>query len=151
MKKYKHNSAKKPTERVGFYIALSICLVAVGLAVYSTYTSISDYLEQPDDEYYSALVETAAPVARNVTGVTEAPTENDIATPDESVAEETRERSLTLYETSTLPQTEDVDAQSDLDSLSPVFKVAESLIYPVDSKSVLRERLSRAYRNRFYR
>lgn len=139
MKKYKHNSAKKPTERVGFYIALSICLVAVGLAVYSTYTSISDYLEQPDDEYYSALAETAAPVARNVTGVTEAPTENDIATPDESVAEETRKRSLTLYETSTLPQTEDVDAQSDLDSLSPVFKVAESLIYPVDSKSVLRE------------
>lgn len=135
MKKYKHNSTKKPTERVGFYIALSICLVAVGLAVYSTYTSVSDYLSAGEDEYTSTLTETTAPVAADVTGVTEAEV---TATPDESEAE-TREKSMTLYETSTLPETEDVDAESDLESLSPVFKVFDSLIYPVDSKSVLRE------------
>lgn len=136
MKKYKHNRSKKPTERAGFYIALSICLVAVGLAVYSTYTSVSEYLSQ-DDEYYSSLVETTAAVAQDVTGVTEAHTE--LAT--EPQTEETQTKSFTIYESSTLPDTEDVDAdaQSELDSLSPVFKVSESLIYPVDSESVLRE------------
>ncbi len=140
MKKYKHKSSKKPTDRVGFYIALSICLVAVGLAVYSTYTSVSDYLKQSeDDEYTSSLVETTAPVAKDVTGVTEDVTEEKEATNDEATSSETRKNSFTLYETSTLPDTEDVDAQSDLDSLSPVFRVKESLIYPVDSKSVLRE------------
>lgn len=138
MKKYKHNRSKKPTERAGFYIALSICLVAVGLAVYSTYTSVSEYLSQ-DDEYYSSLVETTAAVAQEVTGVTEPQTET-IAETEEETEEETT-KSFTIYESSTLPQSEDVDAdaQSDLDSLSPVFKVRESLIYPVDSESVLRE------------
>lgn len=138
MKKFKHKSTKKPGERIGFYIALSICLVAVGLAVYSTYTSVRDYLKQSDDEYSSSLVETTAPVAKDVTGVTEESTDA-VATVDEATTSETRKKSLTLYETSTLPETEDVDAESDLDSLSPVFRVKESLIYPVDSKSVLRE------------
>ncbi|MBR2715541.1 MAG: M23 family metallopeptidase [Ruminococcus sp.] len=138
MKKYKHKS-KKPTERVGFYIALSICLVAVGLAVYSTYTSVSDYLSESDDEYYSSLVETTAQVSKDVTGVTEAETQVKEATLDEQSTQETRDNVLSLYESSTFPKTEDVDAQSDLDSLSAVFKVSESLIYPVDSKSVLRE------------
>lgn len=138
MKKYKHNKAKKRTERVGFYIALSICLVAVGLAVWSTYTSVSDYLKQSDDEYYSSLVETTAAVAQDVAGVTEKPTEIS-ATVDEQTTTETRDKSITLYESSTLPRSEDVDAESDLDSLSAVFKVTESLIYPVDSESVLKE------------
>lgn len=139
MKKYKHNKAKKRTERVGFYIALSICLVAVGLAVWSTYTSVSDYLEQSETEYYSSLVETTAQVAQDVTGVTEEPTQEVVATADEYTTDETRDKSITLYESSTLPRTEDVDAESDLDSLSAVLKVTESLIYPVDSESVLRE------------
>ncbi len=138
MKKYKHNRAKKRTERVGFYIALSICLVAVGLAVWSTYTSVSDYLQQSEDEYYSSLVETTAQVAQDVTGVTEEPTEV-VATADEHSITETRDKSITIYESSTLPRTEDVDAESDLDSLSAVLKVTESLIYPVDSESVLKE------------
>lgn len=139
MKKYKHNRSKKPTERAGFYIALSICLVAVGLAVYSTYTSVSEYLSQ-DDEYYSSLVESTAPVAQEVTGVTEPETETEPPT-EEETQEETKSKSFTIYESSTLPQSEDVDADasSDLDSLSPVFKVSESLIFPVDSESVLRE------------
>lgn len=139
MKKYKHNSSKKPTERIGFYIALSICLVAVGLAVYSTYTSVSEYLQKSNDEYSATLNETVAPVAQNVTGVTETATENVQATPDEETVGETRDGTLSLYESSTLPKTEDVVAASDSDSLSAVLKVTESLIYPVDSESVLYE------------
>lgn len=142
MKKYKHNSGKKRTERVGFYIALSISLVAVGLAVWSAYTSVSEYLGNSEDGYYSSLTETSAEaVAQDVTGITEeAPT--DPATFDEPAPQsetETRRKVLTLYESSTLPREEDVSAQSDLDSLQAVLKVTENLSYPVKSKTVLRE------------
>ena len=141
MKKYKHNAKGKPTERVGFYIALSICLVAVGLAVYSTYTSVSEYLAKSDEEYYSSLMEETVPVAQDVTGVTETSTESAQASPDNATVSETREYGFSLYESSTIPTTADVDAdaEAELDSLSAVLKVTESLIYPVDSKSVLRE------------
>lgn len=136
MKKYKHKSSKKPKERVGFYIALSICLVAVGLAVWSTYTSVSDYLNE-SDEFEATLIETTTPVAKDVEGVTQEVTEETV----EETEGETRDSEISLFESSTLPDTEDVDAdaESSLEPLSPVFKVTDSLIYPVDSKSVLRE------------
>ncbi|MBQ2427645.1 MAG: hypothetical protein II264_04050, partial [Ruminococcus sp.] len=105
MKKYKHKNSKKPTERVGFYIALSICLVAVGLAVWSTYTSVSDYLNS-DDEFSASLVETTAAVAKDVEGVTEEPSSYE-STTDETAPSETRDKEITLYESSTLPRTED--------------------------------------------
>ena len=133
MKKYKHKSKKKPTDRVGFYIALSICFVAVALAVWSTYTSISNYVSESDDEFIGSLVEETSPVAADVTGITESVTE--VPTDSDTIAE-TRDSEISLYETSTLPETEDVGATASFDSLSPVFKVTESLIYPVDSKSV---------------
>lgn len=135
MKKYNRKSSKKSTERVGFYIALSICLVAIGLAVWSTYSSVSEYLSKNETEYYSSLTsETTAMVAQDVTGVTQEP-----STSEETQSLETEDNDITLYETSTLPRTEDVDAQSELDSLQAVLKVTDSLIYPVDSESVLRE------------
>lgn len=136
MKKYKHKSKKKPTDRVGFYIALSICVVAVALAVWSTYTSINEYVNGPQKEYTATLIEETSPVSVDTTGVTEELTENPT---EEQTQGETRDAEISLYETSTLPDTEDVDATSSLDDLSPVFKVNESLIYPVDSKSVSQE------------
>lgn len=139
MKKYKHKSNKKQTERVGFYIALSICLVAVGLAVWSAYTSLSDYLNDTDDtDYYSALIETASPVAQVVTGVTEP--ETTPATVDQTPTQaETRNRTGALYETSTLPRTEDAAATSQLNPLQAVLKITDNLIYPAKSKQVYRE------------
>jgi len=132
MKKYKHKSNKKPTDRVGFYIALSICLVAVALAVWSTYTSISEYIDASDDEYSASLVETTAQVVADVTGVTEPDTQPQ-------TDGETRDSEISLYEESTLPDYDVANATLNDDSVSAVFKVSESLIYPVKSKSVLKE------------
>ena len=53
MKKYKHANAKKPTERVGFYIALSICMMAVGFAVWSAYSTMSGAPDPSDNTYIS--------------------------------------------------------------------------------------------------
>mgnify|MGYP000276126705 CR=1 FL=1 len=36
---------KKSTERRGFYLALAVCLTAIGIAAWSTYDTVSGFLE----------------------------------------------------------------------------------------------------------
>ena len=42
MSRYYSNTQKSRRERIGFYTALAICLVAVCMAVYSTYSTVTD-------------------------------------------------------------------------------------------------------------
>ena len=80
MKKYsKHKTSHRPSDRIGFYIALSICLVAVGLAVWSTYTSVGDYLKEKNNEFSASLTDEQAPVAKDVEGVIDSGGEGGVA------------------------------------------------------------------------
>ena len=150
MKRYKHS--KKSTERVGFYVALSVCMMAVGLAIWSAYASFSD--EPADnDGYFSSLSSmTTADVAQPMTGITEVSTSGPTSAPtvpattaptvaptDASAQPETRTKRIALYETATLTYTDDVMADGELSSLQAVLRVADSLIYPVKSRSVLKQ------------
>lgn len=168
MKKYsKHKTSHRPSDRIGFYIALSICLVAVGLAVWSTYTSVGDYLKEKNNEFSASLTDEQAPVAKDVEGVFDSSGEggtagsgsgsgsgngeSDASAVLETTAEtvsETRDSDLSLYESSTIPRTDDVDASADMDSLTAVLKVQESMIYPVKSKNVFRQYSETAVYNR---
>lgn len=56
MRRYHEKNQKSRGERIGFYTALTICLIAICMAVYSTYSSVTD-------------VKKAAPVANQVTDV----------------------------------------------------------------------------------
>lgn len=56
MSRYSSNNTKSRRERIGFYTALTICLVAICMAVYSTYSSVTK-------------VKNAAPVSNLATGV----------------------------------------------------------------------------------
>lgn len=168
MKKYsKHKASHRPSDRVGFYIALSICLVAVGLAVWSTYTSVGDYLKEKNNEISASMTDEQALVAKDVEGVFDGTGEGGVAgsgtgsgsgegegdlssvseTTLETVAE-TRDDDISLYESSTLPSTDDVSASADMDSLTAVLKVQESMIYPVKSKNVFRQYSETAVYNR---
>lgn len=168
MKKYsKHKTSHRPSDRIGFYIALSICLVAVGLAVWSTYTSVGDYLKEKNNEFSASLTDEQAPVAKDVEGVIDSGGEGSVAgsgsgsgsgngesdasavleTTAETVSE-TRDSDISLYESSTIPRTDDVDASADMDSLTAVLKVQESMIYPVKSKNVFRQYSETAVYNR---
>lgn len=168
MKKYsKHKSSHRPSDRVGFYIALSICLIAVGLAVWSTYTSVGDYLKEKNGEFSASLGDTNAPVSKDVEGVmgdSEGDGEgggsmsgsgdelsdsiNQESQTQTATEGETRDSEISLYESSTLPSTDDVDASADMDSLTAVLKVQESMIYPVKSKNVFRQYSETAVYNR---
>lgn len=138
MNKIKKNKSKKPTERVSFYIALSICMMAVGLAVWSAYTSFGDVPEEDDSSYFGSLSSPTAAVAQEMTGVTEAveteaPEETEPAPETEPP---TQKYSVIVSETN--PETKDVAHNSGLDPLQAVLRVKESLIFPVKSQNVIK-------------
>ena len=152
MKRYRTNS-KKSTDKMGFYVALSICLIAVGLAVWSAYTSINDYVKDDEDEYFASLVkETTAAVAQDVTGVTQEetqlPTQQLTHSETQSTQEETKKENRSLYQTSTLPKEEQAAMQSELNSLQAVLKVNESLICPVKNQNVIKQYSEEAVYNK---
>ena len=149
MKRYKHGKTKNTADRVSFYVALSVCMVAVGLAVWSAYTTFSDYQDGSDDSYFSSLQNaTTAPAAQQMTGITEAqtapPTAAPTAAPTQAQTQaptqvESRRKGFMIYESATLPDTEEAMNEEELSSLQAVLKVADSLVYPVKSRSVTKE------------
>lgn len=140
MKRYKHTKEKKATERVSFYIALSVCMMAIGLAVWSAYSTFSDQADE-DESYFSSLSSTTAPVAQEMTGVTEQETaaeETVIETQETAPATEEPAKRLSFTLSETKPDsTEDSDT-SEPDGLQAVLRIEDDLIYPVKSHSVLK-------------
>ena len=138
MKKYKHAKEKKSYERVSFYIALSICMMAVGLAVWAAYSTFGTEDNASSDSYFSSLSTDSAAVAQPMTGVsaTEQPrTEKPVQTTQPQTEQSAqKEHSFTFSETK--PQS--TKSTEKLDPMKAVLKVEESLVYPVRSHQVLR-------------
>ena len=136
MKRYKHAKDKKPTERVSFYIALSICMMAVGLAAWSAYSTFFDTPESSDNTYFSSLSTEQAAVAQEMTGVTEAQTETIEITEAPTQAETKAERRLIISETRPTEAQTDDDDDEPTDPLHAVLNIKESMVYPVKSQQV---------------
>ncbi|MBQ7503748.1 MAG: M23 family metallopeptidase [Ruminococcus sp.] len=126
MKLYNANKRKRSTkERVGFYTALSICLAAVGMAAYSTYTNLSS-------DYKAA--DTAPTVAVNnvVTGVTE--TEETTAS-EETTESETKGSKSAAKATPFVEETAPSETKSALETM---LSVETNLIYPLDNVKIIK-------------
>ena len=137
MKRYKHANDKRPTERVGFYIALSVCMMAVGFAVWSAYSTLNEDINPSDNTYFSSLSTENAAVAQEMTGVTEPETQAVTAAPTEHPTERETlvESGLMLSETRP-PETEEKEDEDAVDTLQAVLRVTDSLVYPVKSRQV---------------
>lgn len=121
MNKYGHRRRSKK-EKVGFYVSLSICMAAVGLAAYSTYSRFAGEV-QP-------TLETVA-VERVVTGVTEKKTEPTQAPTTEAP---TTAPPTTEPEETTEPVT--VETKTPLQTM---LTVNTSLSFPLDSSKIIGE------------
>lgn len=124
--RYSENSRRSRKERIGFFTALSICIVAVGMAAYSTYTSLTGIFD-------SDVSETLA-VDKIVTGVTE--TEIETTEETETTEPETETAEPTETETEYEEETEPKVTQS---AVQTMVSVNASLSYPLDKKKVLKE------------
>ena len=139
--KYSSSRKKDKSERPGFYVALSVCMMAVGLAIWSAYTSFDNERDVSDGGYFASLSSTTAPAAQQMTGVTElvlptsAVTQATVAPTQPS----TQSKSVIVHESATLPRDEDAERESEITSLQAVLKVADDLVYPVKSRSVLKQ------------
>lgn len=124
-RKYRRKRCSR-NEKIGFYTALSICLIAICMAVYSTYNTLSgadtsNVLQSPTE---------AKPVGEIVTGVQETlavPTMNievPTALPDEPDIKETA-----------VPST----ADNTMTALQTMLSTDLTLTYPLKSNNVIRE------------
>lgn len=122
-----NNSRKKKSryEKAGFYTALSICLIAVTMAVYSTYNTISGAKEPATQETASV-----AEVNKQITGVTE-------------TAEQTTlpQIAMTVPTMSVpVPQiTEPTEQETTKNALQTMLSTDLSLGYPLNQKNIIRE------------
>lgn len=121
MRRYTYQKNKKSRkEKIGFFTAFSICIVAVAMALWSSFASIGGYdnANVTEATYTATLTQTEA-VDNQVTGITVEETEETTQT-TESPAETTQ-----IY--------------SGEDALETMLQVSASLDYPVESKRVIKE------------
>ena len=124
-----NNSRKKKSryEKVGFYTALSICLIAVTMAVYSTYNTISG-AKEPTEQSTTTAVE----VNNQVTGITE-------------IAEETtfpkvaNEITVPTISVTIPPYTEPTEQDTTRNALQTMLSTDLTLSYPLNQKNIIRE------------
>lgn len=123
---YNRNNGRKKrsrSEKIGFYTACSICLIAVCMAVYSTYNTLS----VPNSKTPTAAENSEVQVNENVTGVTET-----LAVPKLDA------------DVPTIAATEPTDntvspTESSKTALETMLSTDISLGYPLNSKNVVRE------------
>lgn len=139
--RYKNKHKKDRSERIGFVTALSVCVIAIGLAIGSTYASIgglegnlsggdgSSYTatsgggsQEVDNEVEGIMAENRS-VEETSTASTEAPT--------------TIAQSVTEAVETQLPEPDVPDTKED--KLQTILQVSSSLLYPVSSERVTKE------------
>lgn len=125
-----NNGRKKRSryEKAGFYTALSICLIAVTMAVYSTYNTISGTKSGETVQTTAS----AAEVDNRVTGVTERVEETTVS----KVGEEITIPTIAV----TIPQqTEPSEKDTTKNALQTMLSTDLSLGYPLNQKNIIRE------------
>ena len=132
MRRYSYQKNKKSRkEKIGFFTAFSICLVAVGLALWSTYASIGgfDNSNVTETTDYVAYYVPSQQVDNQVTGVTVTEYYEDYT-------------KLSATEYYTEPTEEPVTTEpympytGDSESLQTMLQVSKSLDYPIDSTKI---------------
>lgn len=124
---YNRNNRRKRRsrkEKIGFYTAFSICLIAVCMAVYSTYNTLSVPDKTQPEQTATTEVQQ---VNQYVTGVTETEAEIKLEVTVPTVTSESSAE--------TQPTTE----PSEEDALETMLSTDLSLEYPLESSNVLRE------------
>lgn len=124
-KRNRNNKKRSRREKIGFYTAFSICLIAVSMAIYSTYNTMS---VPSDSKQQATQPSTVQQVNQEVTGVEETLAEPKIDT--------TVEKVTVVSETETTePQTDAVSQ----DALETMLSTDLSLTYPLSSNNIIRE------------
>ncbi|MDD6251661.1 MAG: peptidoglycan DD-metalloendopeptidase family protein [Oscillospiraceae bacterium] len=126
MKKYTYQRNKKSRkEKIGFFTAFSICIAAIGLALWSTFLSIGGVGEGTGETYVATLPEITEAVGAEVTGVT---VTEEVTEAPASTAEPTEE--------TTAPFTTAEPYTGESQGLQTILQVTKSLDYPLHAGTI---------------
>lgn len=114
-------------EKIGFYTAMSICLIAVSMAIYSTYYTLST----PDNKSIQPTTQ-AQEVNKVVTGVYETTESTDDIS-------STLPTLLSQADTHTKPAETEPSEKEDKTALETMLSTDLTLTYPLKSNNVIRE------------
>ncbi len=135
MSRYVTSQQKSRREKIGFYTAFSICLIAVCMAVYSTYNSVTGQKTAPVSKVETGVTAVVEPVT-GVPASVPVPTLGVLSNRDYTVPTATGEPD-------TLPQTTEATAatapKGRADALETMLSAEVSLSMPTKSGHVLRE------------
>ena len=120
---------KKSTERRGFYLALAVCLTAIGIATWSTYDTVSGFLEPTGSE---SSASSAASTPRP-TPETSVPVDDD---PESTVSTGHAQGTAPEVSASTEAEPQEVNAPAEETPVEetaaePTYTVSETLTRPV--------------------
>ena len=120
---------KKSTERRGFYLALAVCLTAIGIAAWSTYDTVSGFLEPTGSE---SSASSAASTPRP-TPETSVPVDDD---PESAVSAGHAQGTVPEVSASTEADPQEVNAPAEETPVEetaaePTYTVSETLTRPV--------------------
>lgn len=124
---------KKSTERRGFYLALAVCLTAIGIAAWSTYDTVSGFLEPTGSE---SSASSAASTPRP-TPETSVPVDDD---PESAVSAGHAQGTVPEVSASTEAEPQEVNAPAEETPVEetaaePTYTVSETLTRPVPGRS----------------
>lgn len=121
----RHNRRKRKNrrEKIGFYTAMSICLIAVFMAIYSTYTTLSEPVGQN-----KLLPTEIQQVNQDVTGI--------VATSPELNINVTVPMPTTISEVTTEPIV--TEPEESKDALQTMLSADITLSYPLGTNKVIR-------------
>lgn len=128
MKTADHKSKK---EKRGLYFALAVCLLAVGIAAFGTYNSISDYVNTRGEEKSGTLVRETDPEAPK--SVTDTPADPPAVDPVEETPAETPEEPANT-EPESEPETEPEESLQQVDA--PAYSLRDQFVNPVSGGEV---------------
>ena len=135
----------KKADRRGFYAALAICVIAIGIAAWSTYDTMADFLTPLDTPAESSDLEKVNPVRKEETIVdAPAPTvaenreqaateEADADIPAEEIEVESVAAPTEAPKATPVPQVKTVEAAAP----AAVYTESEQYIRPVENAEVL--------------
>lgn len=114
----------------GFYIALGVCLIAVGVAAWTTYDSVVNYAA-PQEETQSAVQSETAPANNTVSNVYGEP-ESSSGEPESS-----SEVSSEPEAVSSEPESEETAVSSE--PVKPAAAAVTTFSYPVSSREIVQK------------
>ena len=135
MSRYYRRRTKSRREKIGFYAAFSICLIAVCMAVYSTYNTVTEPKTAPVSASATGVVAVNEPVTSVTVPV---PTLGMTPIREETLPTATSEPD-TLPETTQEETTQCETTQGREDALETMLAADVSLALPTKSGHVLRE------------